>query len=73
MHYNFQTMPFRQSRIGKAVTGMAEMKPWLMIPDGKPNGKEDVKIYMITIPKWVAVIILLIAKMSGKMYEPELH
>lgn len=45
---------------------MAEMKPWLMIPDGKPNGKEDVKIYMITIPKWVAVIILLLAKMSAK-------
>ena len=52
---------------------MAEMKPWLMIPDGKPNGKEDMKIHMIGIPKWVAKIILLIAKMSGKMYEPELR
>ena len=52
---------------------MAEMKPWLMIPDGKPNGKEDEKIYIIGIPKWVAVIIVLIAKMSCKMHETELH
>ena len=48
---------------------MAKMKPYLMIPDGK----KDEKIYIIGIPKWVAVIILLIAKMSGKMYEPELR
>ena len=51
---------------------MAEMKPWLMIPDGT-NGKEDVKIYMIVIPKWVAAILVLIAKISGKTYEQELR
>ena len=48
---------------------MAEIKPYLMIPDGKKNEK----IYIIGIPKWVAVIILLIAKISGKMHEHEIR
>lgn len=48
---------------------MAEIKPYLLIPDGK----KDEKIYIIGIPKWLAKIILVITKLSGQMYEPEIR
>lgn len=48
---------------------MAEIKPYIMIPDGK----KDEEIYIIRIPKWLAKIMLLITKISWKMHEPEVR